>query len=159
MAGDFRSAEWLTACSPMRPSTIRRGAEGNPIIATWIMLTGALPALLGAKLLACVRRRLICRRCASCYGPDGPVRLRPYAVRSSRSCRSSYFFFLGHLRNRHVLAERGGETIWCSCSCRDSRISSEIANSPSASAWRTRSRYARCCSLRDRHEAFPRPCR
>jgi hypothetical protein len=28
-------------------------AEGNPIIATWIMLTGALPALLGAKLLAC----------------------------------------------------------------------------------------------------------
>lgn len=28
-------------------------AEGNPILATWIMLTGALPALLGAKLLAC----------------------------------------------------------------------------------------------------------
>ena len=28
-------------------------AEGNPIIATWIMITGALPALLGAKLLAC----------------------------------------------------------------------------------------------------------
>ena len=29
------------------------GAEGNPIIATWIMMTGAMPALLGAKLLAC----------------------------------------------------------------------------------------------------------
>jgi hypothetical protein len=28
-------------------------AEGNPIIATWIMITGAMPALLGAKLLAC----------------------------------------------------------------------------------------------------------
>ena len=28
-------------------------AEGNPILATWIMLTGAVPALLGAKLLAC----------------------------------------------------------------------------------------------------------
>jgi hypothetical protein len=28
-------------------------AEGNPIIATWIMLTGAMPALCGAKLLAC----------------------------------------------------------------------------------------------------------
>ena len=28
-------------------------AEGNPIIATWIVITGALPALLGAKLLAC----------------------------------------------------------------------------------------------------------
>lgn len=29
-------------------------AEGNPILATWIMLTGALPALVGAKVLACV---------------------------------------------------------------------------------------------------------
>ena len=29
------------------------GAEGNPIIATWIMVTGAAPALLGAKLMAC----------------------------------------------------------------------------------------------------------
>ena len=28
-------------------------AEGNPILATWIMLTGAVPALLGAKLMAC----------------------------------------------------------------------------------------------------------
>jgi len=28
-------------------------AEGNPIIATWIMVTGAMPALVGAKLLAC----------------------------------------------------------------------------------------------------------
>ena len=28
-------------------------AEGNPILATWIMLTGTVPALLGAKLLAC----------------------------------------------------------------------------------------------------------
>ena len=28
-------------------------AEGNPILATWIMITGAMPALLGAKLLAC----------------------------------------------------------------------------------------------------------
>ena len=28
-------------------------AEGNPILATWIMLTGAVPALVGAKLLAC----------------------------------------------------------------------------------------------------------
>ena len=28
-------------------------AEGNPIIATWIMVTGAIPALLGAKLMAC----------------------------------------------------------------------------------------------------------
>lgn len=28
-------------------------AEGNPILATWIMLTGALPAVVGAKLLAC----------------------------------------------------------------------------------------------------------
>jgi len=29
------------------------GAEGNPILATWIMLTGAAPALVGAKLIAC----------------------------------------------------------------------------------------------------------
>jgi hypothetical protein len=28
-------------------------AEGNPILATWIVITGALPALLGAKLIAC----------------------------------------------------------------------------------------------------------
>jgi hypothetical protein len=28
-------------------------AEGNPILATWIMITGAAPALFGAKLLAC----------------------------------------------------------------------------------------------------------
>jgi len=28
-------------------------AEGNPILASWIMLTGAVPALLGAKLMAC----------------------------------------------------------------------------------------------------------
>ena len=28
-------------------------AEGNPLLATWIMLTGAAPALLGAKLMAC----------------------------------------------------------------------------------------------------------
>ena len=28
-------------------------AEGNPIIATWIMVTGAIPALVGAKLIAC----------------------------------------------------------------------------------------------------------
>ena len=27
-------------------------AEGNPILATWIMITGAVPALIGAKLLA-----------------------------------------------------------------------------------------------------------
>ena len=29
------------------------GAEGNPILATWIVVTGALPALVLAKLLAC----------------------------------------------------------------------------------------------------------
>ena len=29
------------------------GAEGNPILATWILLTGSGPALIGAKLLAC----------------------------------------------------------------------------------------------------------
>ncbi|HYB93325.1 MAG TPA: DUF5658 family protein [Vicinamibacterales bacterium] len=28
-------------------------AEGNPILATWIVLTGSGPALVGAKLLAC----------------------------------------------------------------------------------------------------------
>ena len=28
-------------------------AEGNPILATWILLTGPEPALVGAKLLAC----------------------------------------------------------------------------------------------------------
>jgi hypothetical protein len=28
-------------------------AEGNPILATWMMLTGAMPALVGAKLVAC----------------------------------------------------------------------------------------------------------
>ena len=28
-------------------------AEGNPIIATWITVTGAVPALVGAKLMAC----------------------------------------------------------------------------------------------------------
>ena len=28
-------------------------AEGNPIVATWIVLTGAAPALVGAKLMAC----------------------------------------------------------------------------------------------------------
>ena len=28
-------------------------AEGNPLLATWIVITGAAPALLGAKLLAC----------------------------------------------------------------------------------------------------------
>jgi hypothetical protein len=29
-------------------------AEGNPLLATWIMLTGAAPALVGAKTMACV---------------------------------------------------------------------------------------------------------
>jgi hypothetical protein len=29
------------------------GAEGNPILATWIVTTGTAPALIGAKLLAC----------------------------------------------------------------------------------------------------------
>ena len=29
-------------------------AEGNPLLATWIMLTGAAPALVGAKTLACL---------------------------------------------------------------------------------------------------------
>jgi hypothetical protein len=29
------------------------GAEGNPILVTWIMLAGAMPAVFGAKLLAC----------------------------------------------------------------------------------------------------------
>jgi hypothetical protein len=29
------------------------GAEGNPILAAWIVITGAIPALIGAKLLAC----------------------------------------------------------------------------------------------------------
>lgn len=28
-------------------------AEGNPILATWIVITGAAPALIGAKLVAC----------------------------------------------------------------------------------------------------------
>jgi len=28
-------------------------AEGNPLLVTWIMIAGAAPALLGAKLLAC----------------------------------------------------------------------------------------------------------
>jgi hypothetical protein len=28
-------------------------AEGNPILATWMVLTGAAPALIGAKLIAC----------------------------------------------------------------------------------------------------------
>jgi hypothetical protein len=28
-------------------------AEGNPIVATWIVITGAAPALVGAKVLAC----------------------------------------------------------------------------------------------------------
>ena len=28
-------------------------AEGNPILVTWIMIAGAMPALFGAKLLAC----------------------------------------------------------------------------------------------------------
>ena len=30
------------------------GAEGNPILATWIMLTGSGTALIGAKTLACM---------------------------------------------------------------------------------------------------------
>ena len=29
------------------------GAEGNPILATWMLLTGSEAALLGAKALAC----------------------------------------------------------------------------------------------------------
>jgi len=28
-------------------------AEGNPIIATWMVVTGIAPALIGAKLMAC----------------------------------------------------------------------------------------------------------
>ncbi len=28
-------------------------AEGNPILATWMVITGTTPALIGAKLLAC----------------------------------------------------------------------------------------------------------
>lgn len=28
-------------------------AEGNPLLATWILIAGAAPALLGAKLMAC----------------------------------------------------------------------------------------------------------
>jgi hypothetical protein len=30
------------------------GAEGNPILATWIMLTGSGTALIGAKTMACM---------------------------------------------------------------------------------------------------------
>ena len=29
------------------------GAEGNPILFAWIMIAGAMPAVFGAKLLAC----------------------------------------------------------------------------------------------------------
>jgi hypothetical protein len=29
-------------------------AEGNPILSTWIVIAGALPAVFGAKLLACI---------------------------------------------------------------------------------------------------------
>jgi hypothetical protein len=29
-------------------------AEGNPLLATWMMLTGAAPALVGAKAMACL---------------------------------------------------------------------------------------------------------
>jgi len=29
------------------------GAEGNPLLATWMVITGTTPALIGAKLLAC----------------------------------------------------------------------------------------------------------
>jgi hypothetical protein len=28
-------------------------AEGNPLLATWILIAGAAPALFGAKLMAC----------------------------------------------------------------------------------------------------------
>ena len=28
-------------------------AEGNPLLATWMVITGTTPALIGAKLLAC----------------------------------------------------------------------------------------------------------
>ena len=46
-------------------------AEGNPILATWIMLTGAVPALLGASV-ACERRRLCtwpaCIACCWAFG-------------------------------------------------------------------------------------------
>jgi hypothetical protein len=28
-------------------------AEGNPLLATWIIVAGAMPALFGAKLVAC----------------------------------------------------------------------------------------------------------
>ena len=28
-------------------------AEGNPILATWMLVTGAAPVLVGAKLMAC----------------------------------------------------------------------------------------------------------
>jgi len=40
----------LTYAAVERFGTI---AEGNPILATWIMLTGSGPALIGAKALAC----------------------------------------------------------------------------------------------------------
>lgn len=29
-------------------------AEGNPLLASWIMIAGALPAVFGAKLVACM---------------------------------------------------------------------------------------------------------
>jgi hypothetical protein len=29
-------------------------AEGNPLLVTWMMLTGAAPALVGAKTMACL---------------------------------------------------------------------------------------------------------
>ena len=29
------------------------GAEGNPILVAWILIAGAMPAVFGAKLLAC----------------------------------------------------------------------------------------------------------
>jgi hypothetical protein len=34
-------------------SLFGHAAEGNPLLATWIVMAGAGPALLGAKLLAC----------------------------------------------------------------------------------------------------------
>ena len=34
-------------------------AEGNPLLATWIVMVGAAPALLGAKLVACACAALL----------------------------------------------------------------------------------------------------
>ena len=135
------------------------GAEGNPILATWIVHHGRGAGAdrreaAGVRL----RRRVVRRRRASRAGracrrsTSSPPSCRGCSIFSQLGSLSSprtYLFFF-HLRNvRHVLAERGGEVdlvfLFLSQDFANLFRDRELAERVGLPR-RARDRRARCCS-------------